>query len=395
MNTLLLIGDFTSATGFGRVNERLMAALDPGEWDIHVLAINASGDYHPLQRRYKIYPAMLGGRDLLGVERAPEVIAHVKPDLIVAHNDAWLTQHYLDAARRVLPDVPFVAYCPPDAPNQHAGKGLVRANLLLCPTEFGIRELRAGGYVGDAQVLPYGVDRSFFGEIDPIAERLKRGWPEHLLDAFVVGRADRNAPRKRYDLTLLYWKAWWESIGKPDDVLLYLHCAPRDVGWDLPQLVDYLGLESCVAFTKEDLTPVSLPPQEELQSIFRTWDVHLSTTMGEGFGLVALETAAAGCAQILPDWSAYGEIWKDAARLAAVDAHGITTQGINTIGGVAKEDDVCGHLTLLYELRDVTHDYKLKARARAAEPRFDWAHIGAEFRAICDRLMAHREEKAA
>src|SRR5690606_17458707 len=122
MNTLLLIGDFTSTTGFGRVNERLLAALDPGEWDIHVLAINASGDYHPLQRRYKSYPAMLGGRDLLGVERAPEVIAHVKPDLIVAHNDAWLTQHYLDAARRVLPDVPFIAYCPPDAPNQHAGK---------------------------------------------------------------------------------------------------------------------------------------------------------------------------------------------------------------------------------------------------------------------------------
>src|SRR5690606_41733477 len=121
MNTLLLIGDFTSTTGFGRVNERLLAALDPGEWDIHVLAINASGDYHPLQRRYKIYPAMLGGRDLLGVERATEVIAHVKPDLIAATNDATATPHFIPSARRVPPDVPCIAYSAPEAPTQHAG----------------------------------------------------------------------------------------------------------------------------------------------------------------------------------------------------------------------------------------------------------------------------------
>src|SRR5690606_13731923 len=156
---LLWAGDVVAPTGFARVNENILPAFDPDEWDVHVLGINISGDYNPLQGRYKLYPASIGGTDRVGVERIRPLAEQIKPDLIVMHTDAWLIGSYLNELRGLRPQPKLIGYAPPDSPNQAYGVLLNDLDLLLCPTEFGTKSLRDGGYTGRTAVVPYGVDR--------------------------------------------------------------------------------------------------------------------------------------------------------------------------------------------------------------------------------------------
>lgn len=379
---LLLVGDVAAPTGFARVNEHLLRGLRD-TWDIHVLGINYTGDSTPLQREYHMYPASMRGSDMLGIERIRACVEWVKPDLIVLHQDAWNVGAYLTHLEELdLP--PILGYCPPDAPNQHYGNRLNALTHLLCPTQFGVDELVKGGYTGTAEVLPYGVDQALYRPMDFYAARDALGLPA---DAFILGRADRNAPRKRHDLMLSIFAEWVRTRGR-DDAFLHLHCAPRDQGWDLPQLVHALGLQKRVFFTADDLHPAKLSDEALLPHIYSAWDVHWSTTLGEGFGLTALESAACGTPQLLPDYSAYGEWMKDAAYLVPCTSVQVHTGGINSIGGVVDRAASLAALDVLWgEDREGWQD---KALDLGQSPRYSWSTIVPQFAAIVERVYETR-----
>jgi glycosyltransferase involved in cell wall biosynthesis len=377
----LWVGDGSVPTGFARVNEPLAAALKAAGWDVHWLMINASGDAIPLQKEYSVYPASLGGADAVGVERIAEVAAWVQPDLIVMHNDAWLTGAYLQRLRELALPAKLIGYAPPDSPNQPYGKAINDLDLLLCPTAFGVRELRRGGYTGRAAVMPYGVDRSIYRPLDQRASRESLGFPTGD-DAVIFGRADRNTKRKRHDEMIRLFAAWRQR--RPDvNAYLHLHCKPVDVGWDLPQLVEYYELRGRVFFSG-DLEPSVMLPQSALPTIFSAWTAHWSTTMGEGFGLVALESAACGAAQILPNWSAYGEWMKDGAFLVEVDRTIATDHGINTMGALVND---LATFAALDAMTEHASTWGLKALDVASDPRYDWQTICRTFLAHVERVM--------
>lgn len=387
MIKLLFCGDIAASTGFGRVNEEILTRLDPAAWEIHVLGINTHGDPHPLRKRFEIYPARLGG-DAMGIGRIKELAEEIRPDVIVIHNDSWIVNHFLEALKDV-PTCPIVAWCPPDAPNQHLTRKLNRLAMMMAPTEFGVRELVAGGYVGPTAVLPYGVDTDLFTPGDRLESRLSLGVvkaaeqakmdPALMLEGFIVGRADRNAPRKRYDLTLLAWSEWWKAAGQPPDAWLYLHCAAHDVGWDLPQLANYFGIGDRIILTGVIMKPGKLGPTEKLVRVYRSWDVHLSTAIGEGWGLVAHESAACGIPQILPHNAAYAEWMEGAAWFVPCPGVSIMSKGINTIGRVPDVEAVVKAIDAFYRREPATAPYAKLAEQRAREPRFSWDVIAGRF----------------
>lgn len=379
--TLLVASSLTVPTGFGNATANLLRHLTPDQWSIHCLAIDASGDPHPMQRDWRIYPASLGG-DVFGVQRIAPLTAAVRPDVLVLHNDPWHCAAQLAALRAGLPEgeqPPVVVYTCPDAPNQAAGKDLSGVALLISTTHFGVDALRRGGYCGPSAVLPYGVDRTTFYEMSQSTARRQIGLDESYDDAFIVGRADRNQPRKRYDLMLRYWKHWYEEAGKPH-AYLHIHAKPVDVGWDLPQLARYYGIADRVIMPADLDVRHGVSP-DTLRSVYNAWDVHASTTMGEGFGLVALESAACGVRQILPDYSAYGELWKArGANLIPIWDEMATPDAINTIGGIVNERGFVDALHDAYSHRLTEGPEDAARRARAEQ--FDWTHIGSQFEAL-------------
>jgi glycosyltransferase involved in cell wall biosynthesis len=384
---ILIIGDAVAPTGFARWTHNIAKRLIARGWDLSVLGINAYGDPHPYD--YPIYPASLGG-DKFGIHRTATLVTALKPDVVLIQNDAWNVPFYLREIRQVaLYRGPVIAFCPPDAPNQPAGEQINDLACLVSPTQFGIDELRAGGYYGETAIIPYGIDLELYAPMDRREARLSLGFDERQLDAFVVGRADRNAPRKRYDLSTEIFAEWWKGAGKPDDAFLYYHCALHDIGWDLMQIARYFGLSKRVLTTRADLHPSLLMPEVVLRRVYNSWDLHFSTTLGEGFGLTALESAACGVAQQLPRWSAYGELWHEAAVLIPITRRLATAgEGMNaTMGGLLDPDAALKGLDMFYRSRTTRRTFGNLAFSRATDPRFAWDGIANQWDALLRREL--------
>lgn len=385
---VLLVGDGTAPTGFARVNEVLARALAGDGWEVHWLMINVTGDPIPAHKLYHVYPASLGGRDLVGIQRIAEVVVASQPDLVVMHGDAWTIGAYLHELRVLEARPPLIGYVPPDSPNQPYGPAINDLTHLLCPSQFGIDALRIGGYTGAASVLPYGVDRDLFHPLDRRASRRALGLPE---DAVILGRGDRNAKRKRYDETLRIFADFIKGGAYPE-VFLHLHCAPVDTGWDLPQLCRYYGLKGRVFFTAQDLVPSKLVAMERLPQIFSAWDAHWSCTMGEGFGLIALESAACGAAQILPRWSAYAEWMRDGALFVEPGRVLATDGGINSMGCLVDEEDCRTILADFVDDAASRAHWSQKALTVASQPCYDWAVISAAFLRVAEEVVECRKD---
>jgi glycosyltransferase involved in cell wall biosynthesis len=256
---------------------------------------------------------------------------------------------------------------------------------LVCPTQFGVDELVAGGYEGPASVIPYGVDRTIFHPGEPSA-RARVGIPEAAREGFIIGRADRNAVRKRYDLTM---EAFALFAKEAPDAWLYCHCKPNEA-WNLPQLARYYGVERRVIFTSEDLEPGAGVPVRFLADIYRSWaqrGVHLSTAHGEGFGLVALESAACGVPQVVVDRAAYGEWLRGHAWMLPVRSTYATAGGINTLGGVTSPVDVAQALHELYTQPQTLANFQASALAVAARPAYDWSQIAHTMLALWEEVV--------
>lgn len=392
---VLVVSDFACATGFARVMENLLTRIDQKAWLPYILAVNYQGDPHPLQKTFAhMYPARLGG-DAYGVKRFAEMVRAIKPDLILIQSDAWLVPLYLERAK--LADVtlpPVIAYCPPDSKNQPAGRLLTQygVTLLITPTEFGRDELVAGGYTGPTKVIPYGVDTTIYKPMNQTEARVAMHFPEDRLCDFVVGRADRNAKRKRYDLTVEGFAKWWVNAGQPSDAWLYCHCAVEDIGVNILQLARFWGrelfkdedaVESRLMYTAPDLAPGVGVTEARMPLIYNTWNLHLAPVMGEGGGLVALESGACRVPQALVKYAAHGEWWQDAAYFMKVRAyHATDGGGVNTLGGVTSVDDV--QLAISQAYAGWKHSYPIHeemaeaAYDRATSDQFNWDRIAAD-----------------
>lgn len=410
MRNLLWIGDAGVDSGFARGTHYTLEGLDyryRGEFNCSVLGINYLGD--PDVRRkyhYDIYPCW-PGKDMWGIGRFEEVLPIVQPDVIVLQNDPWNVPYFTDALRETK--IPLVASLAVDGLNCRGGnakavetkdlngldlakeRGLNDLALAIFWTEFGRQQAVKGGCTIPTAVIPLGVDLDIYKPYDRGESREWLGLPLPV-GAFLIGSVGRNQYRKRLDLTLMYFAEWIKKYGR-NDAYLFIHSAPTgENAFDLHQLATYLGLKGKVI--------VSIPEtrkgqtEETLARLYSAFDVYVSTTQGEGFGLPALEAMACGTPCLLPDWSAFGDWTKGAAALVPCTTMACTYNGINVIGGIPDRADFISLLDGLYEFSETRDQLSQKGLARARETRFDWKDIGLKFsQAITHRLWPKVGEK--
>ncbi len=393
---VLLVGDFFATTGFGTVNHSLAKAItaQAPEWTFYVLGINATGDPNPLREQFPhVYPAAIDpSQDSYGMARLADVVEQVQPDLLFIHVDSWLAAIYMKvlALRPGLKIPPAVVYCPPDAKNQPAGAHLSAYKVahVVTPTVFGRDEVVAGGYDGPTSVIPYGIDERFTPLGTPRDARMRLDYPEKFLDAFVVGRGDRNAQRKRYDLSFEGFALAWKELGKPEDLVKYCHCQLTSTqGYDLPDLAKYYGVKSQIMATGAGHKEGRGIPDSQMPDIYRAWNVHLSTAMGEGFGYSGFESAACAVPQIMVDYAAYGEYFQGAAFMLPVRGYHVTIGGPNTLGGVTGAEDIAKAIVNAYAWRDTTWAGN-KALAVARRPEFTWSACASSMLKVWNEVIS-------
>lgn len=378
MRRLLWVGDAVAATGFSRVTHHVLEELRH-EWDVHVLGVNYYGDPH--EYPYQIYPASRLGSDLFGFGRLAKVASKIRPDLIVVLTDPWHVPQYLKKAGNCS----LIASVMVDGLNCR-GHGLNGTLATIFCTEFGIEQAKIGGYQGRAAVIPLGVDLEVYKPIDRHTARAALGLPPRLHDdAFIVGNVNRNQPRKRLDLTIRYFARWIREH-QHDDAYLYLHVAPTaDQGWDVNQLSQYYGISSRLIYAEPDVL-VGVP-EDALAAAYAAFDVQVTTTQGEGFGLTTLEGMACGVPQLVPDWSALGEIVEDAALRVPCTSTAATPNMINAIGGIADEETFIACLERMYQEPDLRRELGERGIHLASRECYRWPRIGQLYGSVIEQAL--------
>jgi glycosyltransferase involved in cell wall biosynthesis len=241
-------------------------------------------------------------------------------DLLLSHHDRawkgqgdWIITLYdvwpLD--REHLRDARIASWVPVDhMPAPPAVVAWCREHLTIAMSQYGQGQLQAAGI--DALYAPHAVDRAVYKPTP--GGRHYMGIPD---DAFVVMIAAANAgnhpPRKAWGQQIF---AVSEFARRHPDVHLYLHT--DEIGY---QGVD---LRALIASTIMDPKRVHFVDQYAYRSgvidgrgmaaLYSAADVLLFATMGEGFGVPAIEAQACGTPPIVSDFSAQTELagagWK-------------------------------------------------------------------------------------
>lgn len=372
---LLAVADAVAHTGFANL---LHSVLDPikRDWEVHVLGINYMGDPHPYP--YAIYPASLGG-DVYGFNRLPQLLDAIQPDIVFLINDPWILKDYIPVIKQR--NIPCVVYTPVDSPNIKSdfATPLNDVNRVIGYTQFAVDELVKAGLTSKTSVVPHGADITLFRPMSKQEAREKLGLKQ---DWFVVGNLNRNQPRKRIDLMLEYFAEWWKSIDKPDHVRLYWHGALQDLGYDVIQLAKYFGIEQQLIITSPKITAGQGVPKDFLPYIYNSFDVQMTTTLGEGWGFSQAEGAACRIPQIVPKWSGLAEWMEGAAHFVDCTTICVNSGGVNTIGGVADKKQFIDALQRLYEDEKYRRTLAQKAYALISQPRFRWETIAKQFDTI-------------
>lgn len=393
MKKILWVGDGPDCpSGFGRATRKIVEFLDyrqRGAFDVTVLGINHRGD--PSTVPYPVYVAGVEG-DAFGVNRIAWMCDVVEPDLIVLQNDGWNIPAYVQRVRllKEYNHVPIVASVAVDGKN-FRGEWLNGVALAIFWTQFALTEANFGGYDGPSAVIPLGVDLDIYNPMDKQHARLARGLPRMLDDAFIVGCVNRNQPRKRWDLLIKYF-AEWAKPEKIQDAWLYLHIAPTkdDDGIDVEQLAKYYGVLQRLALIQT--RPWYGVSELEMRDTYNCFDVYASTTLGEGFGLPALEAMACGVPCVLPDWSAFGEWGRRGAWLVPCKSTAISLPRVNVIGGVPDQTAFMLAMNRLYIDKKARAQNSDAALECAQQPAFRWENIGERWIAALEHVMTVKEE---
>jgi glycosyltransferase involved in cell wall biosynthesis len=391
---VLWVGDAASATGFARCTHAACDALQGAGWDVHVLGLNHFGDPRSSpssprlseQYPYDIYPAARAGHkeDGFGVRRTREMVERLEPDAVVLLTDPWHVENYMGAVRAANAEVPVVSWLAVDGGNCR-GEQLNGLALNVFFSAYGEHEAGAGGCTTPTAVVPLGVDLEVFYPQERYAARRRFGFPEEAMEGFTVGAVARNQPRKRLDLTVAYFAEWVQSRGI-EDAYLMLHATPCGIaGYDLVQLGKHYGLEGRM-FLHNPKVGYAVP-EEDLALMYSAFDVQLSTSQGEGFGLTTLEGMACGVPSVVGRWAALGEWPGDAVWHVPCPEVAHTPSYINATGAVPERRAVLEALDVLYEDESARAVLRERGLALAAEPRYRWENVGAAMRDALESVM--------
>jgi len=402
---ILIIGEAVAPTGFARVIRSVFSRL-MDHYELHQLATRY--DSGPHDWPWTLHVASQGA-SVYGYDQVVPLVDTLRPALVFLLYDISFQPVYWAHLRRAIWQPPVVMYTPveagPIAPEiieplegvaryvmyNEFGRGVIADSLAAIRTrrpDFGFSPL---------DVIAHGVDQDHFfplsasaaGSANEVARRLAArqqlgiDTPE-TRGAFIVLNANRNMPRKRIDLTLQGFAQF--ARDKPANVKLYLHMATEDSGWNVLLLAKRYGIFDRLIMTRADNQRPAFD-DATMNALYNACDVGLTTSTGEGWGMVAFEHGATRAAQVMPRHTSLAELWDGAAEFIE-PVCSMTWPGNLTEGQVVSAEGVAAALQRLYE--DSAHRDRLahRAYANAHRPEFAWDVVAAQWRRLLDDTIS-------
>ena len=408
---ILIIGEAVAPTGFARVIRSVFSRLTD-HYELHQLATRYDGGAHDWP--WTLHAASKG-QSVYGYDQVAPLVDSLKPALVFLLYDIPFQPPFWAQLCRATWKQPVVMYTPveagPIAPEiieplervaryvmyNEFGRGVIDASLA------DIRARRPDFRFPVLDVIAHGVDLDRFFPLpaqstdaqEPEsreAESARRLTARQQLgidtsetrDAFIVLNANRNMPRKRIDLTMQGFALF--ARDKPASVKLYLHMATEDSGWNVLLLAKRYGIFDRLIMTRADnVRPTFDDPMMNL--LYNACDVGLTTSTGEGWGMVAFEHGATRAAQVMPRHTSLAELWDGAAEFIRPIST-MTWPGNLTEGQVVSVEGVAAALQRVYEDRELRVSLAQRALLNARRDEFTWDRVAAQWRTLFDEVIA-------
>jgi D-inositol-3-phosphate glycosyltransferase len=401
---ILIVGEAVAPTGFSRVIRSIFEPIHTN-YELHQLAARYDGRPHDYP--WTLYAAGKGN-SVYGYDQVVPLVEQIRPDIIFLLYDIPFQIPFLKILRDADCQSRIVVYSPVEA-GPIAPEIIIQLNGVsryVLYTEYGkleiatslatVRELDIDFEFPTLDVIPHGLDsdrfypisENTFEESDGLSISARRLFArkalgfddaEHL-EAFIVLNANRNMPRKRIDITMQGFAQFAKD--KPKNVKLYLHMATEDSGWNVLILANRYGIFDRLIMTQADNSRPQFS-DEKLNLLYNACDVGLTTTTGEGWGMVSFEHAATRAAQIVPRHTSLADLWQGAAEF--VDpVMTLTYPGNLTDGHIVTPAGVAQALQRLYQDSNYRDTLAEAAFKNATRPEYKWTSIAGRWKLLFD-----------
>lgn len=285
----------------------------------------------------------------------------IKADIVLTLLDAWVFDPM------VMKDLRWVPWFPIDHdPIPPAVLEKVRyAFDRIVYSKFGLAQMEARDV--PAHYVPHGIDTEMFKPMDDkrAAFRTMIGLP---VDAYIVGMvaANKGYPsRKAFEQNIAAFK---KLKDKHSDAVLFLQTWTGEGGNDCVNLTEYcrnIGLQlGKDVFCCDQFVNVTTGfPDNYMVALYNSFDVLLSVSRGEGFGIPILEAQACGTPVIVGDWTSMSELCFSGWKVDKKD----TTPDFTRLGSyqfLPNTDAIAEKLEAAYTMRG-NMDYRERARKGA------------------------------
>jgi len=337
------------ATGFGRVTRELTTRLarEPGI-ELACLAWGYEGwPYSREQLPFALYPSNVAtnGQDNFG-----SVIDEFRPDIVITLGEIWALEWlHVHPAR---PRFKWVGYFPLDGGPFYPPweRVLKDVDELVAMSEFGRQVFRDGLRSRTVHVIPHGVNADVFR---PLPERDRLKSHQRFDGKFVIGCVARNQSRKQIPALVQAAALLRQKI---ENIHLYLHMDPCDVGYDLVTLLHRYGLAGHADVSNPGFSVRNALEDAQLNRLYNLFDVTVLPSSGEGFGLPIIESMAAGVPVVATDCSACSELVRGRGELVRVSAKVI--EGVNLLErAVIDVEDLVARLEKLYRQPQIVRQH--------------------------------------
>lgn len=327
---------------------------------------------------YPVYPRAF---DAYGQDVCRAHAEHFGADLLVTLMDAFVQRPDLYGA---LPWAPWFPIDQEPLPKR-VRDVVAKSTQPVVMAKYGQRVAEEAGL--DVRYVPHGVDTDVFSPGEKFAARERLGLPT---DRYVVGAVLANkGDRKRFPEQLEGFRLFKE---RHPDALLYLHThrGPEMQGTDLRALCGAVGLgNDDVKFCSQYRNLAGQYDDAAMATVYRAFDVLLSATAGEGFGVPILEAQACGVPVVTGDWTAMTELTFAGAMVGKEDAHPTYTP----LGGwqyLARPAAIADALSLVYR----ANREHLAAHARLGALDYDADLVTDEFwKPVLDEVAGRIAER--
>jgi glycosyltransferase involved in cell wall biosynthesis len=401
---ILIWSDFVAPTGFANVAKNLFDELHK-DFQVSIVGINYHGDRKYDTDKYFVYS--VSRDDMLGIKRMPSIIKRENPDILLLFQDIfYLSDNIKKFKESLKKDAKTVVYFPVDgSPYSVAWKEIFKeVDSVITYSDWAIRTIKDRVETNKKiYKLYHGVDTNIFKplpkeKIEEIRKSLR--WE----GKFVAININRFQPRKSIPLSARAFSMFAKgyktckcgqhmpldrnscdlNMCPPEDIIetvvhnrrdvfYYLHMMPQEAsmgpgranllqnhlinaGFNDDDANTILGMNTSNIYNQE----VS---EEQLNQIYNAANINISSTLGEGFGLSLIESAAAGTPTIAPRNSAIPEVLNGTGRM--VSNRGLMNQALDN-----------GHLRPIvdtWEMSRVWEEEYLKWKAKGEEKTIDQA----------------------